>query len=154
MTSYQWDVRCADVELGRLQDGFTPYDYANFTRVLLMGFQRVVKDIHIETGSLLSSARVVPVESTPHTWSGEISVGGASAGVNPVVRYAAAEFFGESPKHGGPPSHSFFRGVGWAPEKFGGSLASGGDLGEDMMGPASSFLSRGRRTPHPEGPVR
>lgn len=154
MTSYEWDIRCPEVEFDRLAGGFTAYDFTNFTRVLLMGFQRVVKDIHIESGSLLSSSKVEPVESTPQVWSGEISVGGSSAGVKPVVRYAASEFFGESPRHGGPPSHSFYRGVGWVPDKFGGSAAGSGDLGEDMMGPASSFLSRGRRTPHPEGQVR
>ena len=42
MTEYRWDASCADLELGRLEAGFTGYDHANFARVLLMGLQRVI----------------------------------------------------------------------------------------------------------------
>jgi hypothetical protein len=139
MTHYEWDTSCADVELARLQRGFTGYDNLNFARVLLTAFGRVVKDIHIETGSLLSSATVDPIDTTPQRWSGQISVGGASAGVNNPVRYAASEFFGTSPRHGGPPSHNFYRNLE--------------HIDDDFAGPVSSFISRGRRTPHPEGHV-
>lgn len=139
MTKYEWDTRCADLELFRLEQGFTNYDHVNFARILLTGYTRVVKDIHIETGSLLSSSRVDPLESSPDRWSGEISVGGFSGGVNNPVRYAASEFFGTSPKHGGPPSHDYYRNLR--------------HIDDDFMGPVTSFFSRGRRTPHPEGPI-
>jgi len=133
---YEWDIRCADMELRRLEEGFTGYDFTNFARILLQGFQRVVSDIHIETGSLLSSSRVEVLDSTPGRWEGEIKVGGDSAGVNNPVRYAASELFGTSPKHGGPPSHDYLRHLD--------------HIDEDLLGPATSFISRGRRTPHPE----
>lgn len=134
--SYHWDTSCADLELARLQEGLTGYDHANFSRVLLMAFARTAKDVHIETGSLLSSGRVDVLDSTGDRWSGEISYGGQSAGVNNPVRYAASEFFGRSPKYGGPPSHNFFRNTD--------------HIDDDMIGPATSFISRGSRTPHPE----
>lgn len=152
MTEYRWDIRCADVEFERIERGFTGHDNANFARVLLAGYARVVRDIHIETGSLLASAKVEPIESIPERWSGQISVGGASAGVNPVVRYAASEFYGSSLRHGGEPQHSFFKSLGWT--KLGYGPFAGPTIDEDMMGPASSFLSRGRNTPHPEWPQR
>lgn len=148
--NYEWDVRCADVELSRLEGGFTGEDFVNFTRVAYLAYTTVVNDIHIETGSLKSSARLDLETMTPHVWSAEISVGGDSTGVKPIVRYAAAEFFGSSPRHGGPPSHSYFKRVGWTPDRFGGNFGSGVPIEDDLAGPASSFISRGRRTPHPE----
>lgn len=140
MTTHRWDNRCADMELDRLQRGFTGYDHANFGRVLLMGFGTVVKDIHIESGSLLASSKVEPIENSAHRWEGQISVGGASAGVKNPVRYAVSELFGRSPLYGGPPAHDYFRNLH--------------HIDNDLMGPVSSFISRGRRTPHPEGPLR
>lgn len=136
MTSYEWDTSCADLELRRLQDGFTGYDHANFSRVIIAAFTRTVKDVHIETGSLLASGRVEATDSTGDRWEGEISYGGRSAGVKNPVRYAASELFGTSPRHGGPPSHDYLRNVE--------------HIDDDMIGPLTSFFSRGRRTPHPE----
>jgi hypothetical protein len=146
VTSFEWDVRCADVELFRLQEGFTTYDFQNFSRILLDGFSRVVRDIHRETGSLASSAKVDVTTSTSERYEGHISVGGASGGVKNPVRYAASEFFGNSPKYGGPPAHSYFKSLGWTMY---GSIGNGG-IGEELVGPTASFISRGRRTPHPE----
>lgn len=140
MTEYTWDTRCADLELDRLQAGFTGYDHANFSRIFLIAFQRSVKDIHIESGSLLSSGKAEPLVSDHVQWSAQISYGGTSAGVNNPVRYAASELFGTSPKYGGPPAHNYFRNTRY--------------VDDDMIGPVSSFISRGRRTPHPEGPAR
>lgn len=140
MTGYEWDTRCADLELERLGDGFTSYDHANFARVLLMHYVRTVQAVHVETGSLLSSGKAEPLHSDHERWEAQISYGGASAGVKPVVRYAASELFGRSPKYGGPPAHNYLR--------------STEHIDDDYLGPISSFFSRGRRTPHPEGPIR
>lgn len=165
MTHYHWDTRCADVEFDRLEMGFTGYDFTNFSRVLLMGFARVAADVHVETGRLRASGRADVRESTAETWAGEISFGGGR------VRWAASEFFGYSPKHGGYPSHQYFRNVGWQPfPRYAVSgqqdvpwnvgpisnteTSTGVPIEQDMLGPASSFISRGRNTPHPEGPIR
>lgn len=166
MTSYEWDSRCADMELERLEGGFTGYDFVNFSRVLLQGYLRVQGDIHVRTGRLRSSARSHVEVSSPNRWEGEISVGGAG------IRYAASEFFGYAARHGGYPSHAYFRRVGWQPTpRFGADGEDGGvpwsqmpignvgsstgvPIWDDMVGPVTSFISRGRRTPHPEGPVR
>lgn len=133
---YEWDIRCADVELERLQDGFTTYDHLNFARVLLMGYTRAVADVHVETGSLRGSMRPDVTTSTDERWVGDISAGGASSGIKNPVRYAASEFFGNSPRYGGPPAHNYYRNLE--------------HIDDDMIGPVSSFISRGRRTPHPE----
>src|SRR3954469_2110669 len=114
MTGYDWDTRCADLELARLQAGFTGYDHANFSRVLLDGALHVEAAIHVETGRLKSSTDARIGTSSADRWEGTISVGG------PGIRYAASEFFGYSPKHGGYPSHSFMRPVGWQPTPRGG----------------------------------
>lgn len=140
MSSYEWDTRCADMELARLERGFTTYDHMNFARVFLTNFTRTVQNIHIETGSLLSSSRADMVESSPVRWDAQMSFGGSSAGVNNPVRYAVSELFGTSPRHGGPPSHDYLR--------------TTAHIDDDFVGPVASFISRGRRTPHPEGPVR
>lgn len=146
MTDFEWDIRCADVELLRLQEGFTRYDGMNFGRVLIEGYGRVVKDIHRDTGSLAQSAKFDVDTSSSERWEGHISVGGESSGVKNPVRYAASEFFGSSPKYGGPPSHSYFKSLGWSLH----GTTDGRNIGDDMMGPAASFISRGRNTPHPE----
>jgi hypothetical protein len=162
--SYRVDTRCADLEFDRLEAGFTSYDYTNFSRVLLMVFARVEGDVHVETGRLKASGRADVERSTPETWAGEISFGGGN------VRWAASEHFGYSPKHGGYPSHAYFRKVGWQPlPRFAAPGApvpwnvgpisntessQGVPIEDDMLGPASSFISRGRNTPHPEGPLR
>ncbi len=137
MTEYEWDIRCADMELRRLQDGFTGYDQVNFARVLLRNFGRVVQDVHIETGSLLGSIKVDVDSSGDDKWEGHISAGGSTAGVKNPVKYAVEEMRGKSLKHGGPPNHDYMRHTK--------------DIDEEMMGPFGSFFSRGRRTPHPEG---
>lgn len=136
MSDYSWDIRCADLELDRLQHGFTGYDHANFARVLLSNFTQTVQAIHIETGSLLASSRVDLRHSDHERWEAQMRYGGASAGVKPVVRYAVSELFGRSPKHGGPPSHDYLRFTK--------------HIDDDFVGPVSSFISRGRQTPHPE----
>lgn len=138
MTEYRWDVSCADLELARLEAGFTGYDHANFARPFLQAFANTVRDVHIETGSLLASSKAEPLISDNRRWEAQISFGGASAGVKNPVRYAASEFFGRSPRHGG--LHNYFR--------------STEHIDDDYMGPVSSFISRGRNTAHPEGPLR
>lgn len=135
MSGYEWDTRCADLELARLQHGFTGYDHQNFARVFISNFARVVADIHIETGSLLASSRADMIASTDQRWEAEIKVGGSSAGVKNPVRYAVSELFGTSPKNGGV--HDYLRRTR--------------HIDDDLIGPVSSFISRGRRTPHPEG---
>jgi len=158
MAEYEWDNSCADLELARLQAGFTGYDHMNFARVLIQGFARVEGDIHIETGRLRSSATARVDEAASYGWRGDIEVGG------PGIRYAASEFFGYSPKHGGYPSHQFMKRVGWQPTPRSGlgewsqhpigNVPTNRGIEEDMLGPLSSFISRGRNTPHPEGPIR
>lgn len=160
MTDYEWDTRCADLELRRLQHGFTEYDHTNFAAVLMTAYARVSADVHVDTGRLRESGSAEVTRSAAHRWSGEISFGGAG------VRWAASEFFGTAPAHGGYPSHSYFRRVGWQPTpRMGGdeggvpwsqqpignvSSGQGVPIEDDMMGPVTSFISRGRRTPHPE----
>lgn len=136
-TRYEWDVSCADLELRRLSDGFTGYDHVNFARVLAMGYARVQADVHIETGSLRGSIDMDVSSATGERWVGEIDAGGASVGVKNPVRYAASEYFGTSPRYGGPPSHNYFRNVEQT-------------MPDDIQSVVASFVSRGRRTPHPE----
>lgn len=131
---YGWDIRCADLELRRLQDGFTSYDHHNFAAVLMRNFLATQAAVHIETGSLRASANSDVERSTDTRWEGSISYGGASGGVKNPVRYAASELFGSSPRYGG--DHDYLR-----PTQH---------IDEELMGPVSSFISRGRRTPHPE----
>ena len=140
MTGYEWDTGCADLELARLQRGFTGADHASFARIFLTHYVRTVANIHIETGSLLSSARADLLHSDDEHWAAQMSYGGRSAGVKNPVRYAVSELFGTSPKHGGPPSHDYLR--------------TTAHVDDDFVGPVTSFFSRGRRTPHPEGPIR
>lgn len=137
MTDYKWDTRCAELELDRLQEGFTSYDFINFARILGLGYARALADVHIETGSLLASIDMDVTHSTHERWEGEISAGGYSSGPKPIVRYAVSEYFGTSPRYGGPPAHNYYRNVE-------------SRIDDDMIGPVTSFISRGRRTPHPE----
>lgn len=160
MTDYRWDASCADLELARLGAGFTGYDHANFARVLLMGLQRVIADIHVDTGRLRSSADASVETSDSSRWEAQIDVGG------PGIPYAASEFFGYSPKHGGYPSHAYFRRIGWQPLPRGAGeqwvqapirdtgSSQGVPIEEDLIGPTASFISRGRQTPHPHGAVK
>lgn len=161
-TEYDWDTRCADVELARLQRGFTRYDHMNFSRVLLAGYARVQADVHVRTGRLRQSGKAEVNDSGSYHWSGEISFGGNG------VRWAASEFFGYSPKHGGYPSHQYFKRLGWLPTSRSvgadggvpwtqgpirdvpGGTGRGVPIEDDMLGPVTSFISRGRRTVHPE----
>lgn len=140
MTSYEWNTECADLELARLEHGWTAQDHMAFARALLTNFTRTVANIHIETGSLLSSSRVDLQESSGDRWEAEMRYGGTSAGVKNPVRYAVSELFGRSPKHGGPPSHDYLR--------------TTRHIDDDFIGPVTTFFSRGRRTPHPEGGAR
>jgi hypothetical protein len=150
MSEYDWDVRCADLELRRLQGGFTQEDWLHFAGIATLAHNTVVNDIHVETGSLRESTKLEFLESTHERWSAQISVGGASFGVKNPVRYAASEFFGYSTKYGGPPTHSYMKRIGWTPTEFGGNYSQGVPVEDDMIGPVTSFFSRGRRTPHPE----
>jgi hypothetical protein len=146
---YEWDVRCADLELRRLQAGFTTDDLLHFAGVVARAHQSVVNDIHVETGSLRESAKFEIMRAGAREFDAEISVGGESGGVKNPVRYAASEFFGTSARHGGPPSHSFFKRVGWSPGEFG-DFSQGVPIEDDLIGPVTSYFSRGRNTPHPE----
>lgn len=165
MTTYEWDTRCADLELDRLQLGFTPEDFQHFAGVLLTAFARTQADVHVKTGQLLASGDARVETASPRRWTGEISYGGGA------VRWAASEFFGYSDKHGGYPSHAYFRRVGWQPRpRYGNNdlgdvpwvqgpisnvpTTQGVRIEDDMLGPVTSFFARGRRTPHPEGPIR
>lgn len=137
MTEYRWDTSCADLELSRLEAGFTGYDHANFARPFLQAFAHTVQDVHIETGSLLASSKAEPLVSDSRRWEAQISFGGESAGVKNPVRYAVSERFGKSPRR--PGAHNYMR--------------STDHIDEVFIGPVSSFISRGRNTPHPEGPI-
>lgn len=163
MTEFEWDTRCADLELARLEAGFTGYDHTNFARVLLDGALRVRGDIHVVSGRLRSSTSASVDTSSSSRWEGEINVGG------PGIPYAASEFFGYAAKYGGWPSHQYMKYVGWLPTPRGafdhlgrvawsqnpvGSIPTSRGIDDDMIGPVSSFISRGRRTPHPEGHIR
>lgn len=159
MTTYEWDTSCADLELDRLALGWTGEDQVAFAGVLAAGYTRVKADIHVETGRLSNSAHAFVENSDNDYWSAEISVGG------PGIRYAASEFFGYSPRHGGYPSHQYFKTVGWLPLPRGadaewtqGPVRDAGSAGrgsnpidEDMVKQALQFFQRGKKTPHPEG---
>ncbi len=148
MTEYRWDTRCADLELNRLRDGFTTYDHVNFTRVLLENFARTQVYVHFQTGSLRGSGKVDVGRSTSRRWEGEISYGGASSGIKNPVRYAVAERFASHRRayiqqesldtYGARAAgdHNFMRPTA--------------HIDDELIGPVSSFISRGRRTPHPE----
>lgn len=153
MSKYEWDTRCADLELRRLQHGFTGEDHAAFTAVMLAAFTRVQNAVHIESGRLRASGRSDVTRSSARRWDGNMSFGGGD------VRWAASEFFGYSPKHGGYPSHSYFREAGWqpTPRPSGGgakSLLPARDVPglhgvqDEMVIPVGEFISRGRITPH------
>lgn len=150
MTKYEWDTRCADLELSRLQSGFTQEDWLNFAAVATIAHNTVVNDIHVETGSLRESAKLDFTEATSQRWSAQIQAGGTSFGVKNPVRYALSEFFGRSPAHGGPPSHSYMKRIGWTPAEFGANFGQGVPIEDDMMRPTTEFFDRGHRTPHPE----
>lgn len=166
---YEWDIRCADLELMRLENGFTQEDFMAFSSVLHLAFQTVQNTVHVMTGRLRESGSARVERSSSEDWVGQISFGGQG------VRYAASEFFGYSAKHGGYPSHAYFRRIGWQPMERAfhpndvaantpGSSpvrwnqapisntesTEGAHIEDDMMGPVTSFFSRGRRTPHPE----
>lgn len=170
MTEYEWDVRCADLELARLERGFTNEDALAFAGVLLLNFQQVQGAVHVETGRLRASGKATVESSGSERWEGEISFGGDG------VKWAASEFFGYSPKHGGYPSHAYFRRAGWQPFErafhpddpgphgptgssvrynqlpiANTSISTGTGIEEDMMGPVEAFFTRGHFTPHPEG---
>lgn len=137
MTQIDVDTRCSDWELRRLQDGFTTEDHMNFAAILFTNFVKTDQAVHVETGSLRGSGTAEVDHSGGDYWEGHIAYGGASFGVKPNVRYAVAELFGTSPKHGGPPAHDFMRHTRY--------------IDDELMGPVTTFFARGIRTPHPEG---
>ncbi len=156
MTKYQWDITCANRELKRIQRGFTEEDHASFAAVLLAGYIRVQSAAHVETGRLRASGSSDVTRSTARAWHGHMSFGGQG------VPYAASEFFGYSPRHGGYPSHAYYRGVGWQPTPRG--FTSNGDvpwsqlpvrdapgtsgIQDEMIEPVGAFITRGKLTPH------
>lgn len=158
MTEYQWDTSCADLELRRLEHGYTEQDHLGFARILVEGFAKAQADVHVQTGRLRSSGRAEIDSSTSEGWSGEIRFGGGT------VRWAASEFFGYADKHGGYPSHQYFKKLGWLPNERSVGAEDGvpwaqspardvpGSEGiqDDMMGPVTGFFDRGQHTPHPE----
>lgn len=164
MAQYEWDTSCAELELDRLQLGFTPEDFQHFAGVLAMAYTRTQADVHVETGRLRQSGSSSVDVATPDRWEGEISYGGNG------VKWAASEHFGYSDKHGGWPSHQYFRRIGWLPmPRYGnhdlgdvpwnqGPISNmpstqGVPIEDDMLNQITSHFSRGRRTPHPHGPV-
>lgn len=158
MTEYEWDTSCADLELSRLERGFTEQDHLGFARVLVQGFAKAQADVHVETGRLRASGHANIDRAGAHDWSGEISFGGGA------VKWAASEFFGYSPRHGGWPSHQYFKKLGWLPnersfiEGEGAAWTQGpardvpGSEGiqDEMLDPVTGFFDRGHATPHPE----
>jgi hypothetical protein len=172
VAEYEWDVRCADLELARLERGYTSEDFLGFAGALLRNFEAVRAAVHVETGRLQQSGAVSVDEASGDRWSGEISFGGGG------VKWAASEFFGYSDKHGGYPSHVYFRSAGWQPFERafhphdpGPHGPTGSDvrlsqgpisntptstpgIEDDMLRPAVDFFARGQHTPHPEGPAR
>lgn len=146
---YEWDVRCADLELHRLQDGFGTEDFLAMAGVVTAAYLLVQSDVHVVTDSLRQSGKLEISPSHDGDFEAEISFGGASGGVKNPVRYAASEFFGRSPKHGGPPSHTFFKEIGWTPPRFG-SFSGAAPIEDDMVLPVEAFFDRGHSTPHPE----
>lgn len=139
MSSYRWDTRCADLELARLERGFTGNDIAALGGVLLAAFVETQTEIHVETGRLKASGEAKLLHSGSHAWSGEISYGGNfSYGGKRAGRYAASEYFGTSPRYGGPPNHNWMR-------------HAEGDVGGDMEAVVDAYFNRGHLTPHPEG---
>lgn len=137
MTEIDVDTRCSDWELRRLQDGFEFEDFTNFAGVLFRNFAKTDAAVHVETGSLRASGVVEVDRSTGHLWEGHISYGGTGFGVKNPVKYAVAELFGTSPRHGGPPAHDYMRHTRYIDDEF--------------IGPITTFFMRGYRTPHPEG---
>lgn len=62
------------------------------SQTLAEGFAESQELVHVVTGSLRASGRVIN-KRTESGWEGEITYGGASPGsVHPVVRYAKQEF--------------------------------------------------------------
>lgn len=134
MSRYEWDTNCADLELRRLQNGFTAEDHTNFAATLLRNYARTQERVHIETGSLRSSGTSEVTRSTSRQWRGEISYGGMSRGVKNPVRYAVSELFGRSPRYGGPPAHDYM-----LPTRF---------IDVEMVTEVDHFFGRGHTTPH------
>lgn len=137
MSVYEWDTSCADLELDRLRHGFTAEDHAAFAGVFLANFGQAVASIHIETGSLLGSAKADIEHSSGQRWEAQMSFGGSSGGVKNPVRYAVSELFGRSPKHGGPPNHDYLRHTAFIDQVY--------------VAAVDAFFDRGHHTPHPEG---
>lgn len=140
MTEYQWDERCADLELSRLQRGFTGLDHTAFGTVLLGGFLDTQAAIHVETGTLRASGRADVGTTNSSHWEGEIGYGGAFRVGNKVAgNYAWSEYFGRSPRYGGPPSHNW--------------MLSTVGIEDPLTEAAEAFFDRGHFTPHPEGRI-
>jgi hypothetical protein len=107
-TSVDWsDVK---EELHRLESMPNFRARSTLDAILLEQFVMTQKDTHVITGSLLSSGKQSS-SVKGKTWYGEISYGGASAGVNGAVSYAIYER-----QRGG--THDFFRSTKTAAPKW------------------------------------
>ncbi len=128
------DTTCADWEFDRLQQGFTEADHRNFASVLMRNFVRTQRDAHVITGSLRGSGEVDVDVTRENRWEGHISYGGSSPGVNNPVKYAVYEIFrGHNPAY----DHNLFRRTE--------------NIDEELVGPVTTYLTRGRKVPHPPG---
>lgn len=88
-------------EIDRLADGPTLKDLLEFETALATEFQATQSAVHVITGSLKLSGKVVS-EFTNNSWKGEITYGGSSSGVHNPVEYADIERERDG-------SHDFFR---------------------------------------------
>ena len=85
-----WDS--IDREIDRIASMPGPQTKALLDTVLEMGFAITQEDVHVQTGSLLSSGeKKSDVEHFDKKWEGEIKYGGVSLGPNNPVDYAIYE---------------------------------------------------------------
>lgn len=133
MSDVDVDIRCADLELRRLGDGFAGVDLLAFAGVLVGNFLATQGAVHQITGSLARSGRAAVTDSSGSGWEGEIRYGGESTPKN--VGYAVAELYGRSPKYGG--DHDYLR--------------PAHNIDGELVDKVADFVDRGHFTPHPEG---
>ncbi len=128
------DTTCADMELDRLQRGFTTEDHFNFASVLFTNYVQTQEDAHVITGSLRGSGIAEVDVARDSRWEGNISYGGASYGPRNPVKYAVYEIFKQRDLQY---DHYLFRRTD--------------HIDDEYVGPLTTFLARGRKLPHPEG---
>lgn len=80
---------CFD-EVSRLERGPTAIDFLKFETVLDRQFNATQAAVHVITRSLKTSGKQKS-NSDKNSWEGEISYGGASAGIHNPVDYAEYE---------------------------------------------------------------